>query len=182
LIYNTHHEYNAGLTIVDGGSTAEEGNYLVENNLIWNIHKVKYGVAGIAIGHGKAIIRNNIIWGIDGGWGIRLCEGFSNPKALTVVISNNTIYTGPGAERIAVYGGAKPENPNPLKPILDVQNTYTDDGSAGSTQATPDLFVGPLTGDADAGSGPGSGFELKAYKGIGADYSKIKGGSSGTEK
>lgn len=172
-ISNTHHEYNGAITIAVEGCSDVNGDYLIENNLIWDIHKVKHGVAGIAIGHGNAIIRNNIIWAVQGGIAIRIYETFANPMALDVTIANNTLYTGEGAPQIFVSGGLKPGEQNPIKARLQVTGTYTQDGSGGSQRAAAELFVGPLAADADAGSGPGSGFTQKNYQGTGADYGSI---------
>ncbi len=170
---NTHHEYNGAITVCVEGSETEDGNYLIEDNLVWNIKKVKYGVSGIAIGNGNAVIRNNVIWAVEGGIGIRVYETFANPKALLVVIANNTIFCdGPNAR--ILRNGTAGGKASPLKALLQVKNTYTNDGSAGSTRTAANLFAGPLTGDADAGRGPGSGFEIKNYRGTGADYAKIR--------
>ena len=174
MIWNTHHEYNGALTVAMEGTDTQDGNYLIENNLIWDIRQVQSSVGGIVIGHGNAIIRNNIIWGIDGDRGIRIYDTFHNPKALSITIENNTICAGPSHPNIAFGGAGAAKDRSPLKANVQVKNTYTSDGSAGSVMAIPSLFAGPFTGNADAGRGPGSGFRLKRYRGIGADYNQIR--------
>ena len=58
---------------------------------------------------------------------------------------------------------------------VTLSNNATDDGSAGSTLVSESDFVGPITGIADAGKGPGSGFRFKSYSGLGANLSLIVG-------
>ena len=174
MIWNTHHDYNGAITIAAAGTDTQDGNYLIEDNLIWDIHQGKGSVGGIIIGHGNAIIRNNMIWGIEGGRGIRIYDTFHNPKALSITIHNNTVCAGPGGRNIAFGGATSDKDRSPLKANVQVKNTYTSDGSAGSVMAIPSLFAGPFTGNADAGRGPGSGFRLKRYRGIGADYNQIR--------
>lgn len=173
-ISNTHHEYNGAITVAVEGSQSPNGNYLIEDNLIWQIKKVRYGVAGIVIGHGNAVIRNNLIWAVDGGIGIRVYATFANAEALKVTITNNTVLTGLGGPKIVLHSGTGGGAPSALKAIVQTQNNYTDDRSPGSLPAAAGLFFGPLTGNADAGRGPGSGFQLKTYRNIGADYRRMQ--------
>ena len=172
-ISNTHHEYNGAITVSVEGTPTQDGKFLIEDNLIWGIKKVKHGVAGIAIGHGNAVIRNNIIWDIEGGVGISVYATFANPKALSVTIANNTICASTGKPRIVLHEGTGGGEPSPLRADVKILKTFTDDGSSNTIVAQPGLFVGPFTGSADAGKGPGSGFRLKRYAGVGADYTKI---------
>lgn len=173
-ISNTHHEYNAAITVAVEGSQSPNGNYLIEDNLIWQIKKVRHSVSGIAIGHGNAVIRNNIIWAVEGGIGIRVYATFASPEALQVTITNNTVPTGPGGPKIALHNGTTGGSPSALKALVRAQNNYADDRSPGTVAAIPGLFHGPLTGKADAGRGPGSGFQLKTYRNVGADYRRMQ--------
>lgn len=174
VISDTHHEYNGAITVAVEGTPTQDGKFVIEDNLIWNIKKIKHSVAGIAIGHGNAVIRNNIIWEVDGGVGINVYAVFANPQALGVTIANNTIICSEGDKpRILLHESTAGREPSMLRADVKVLKTFTNDGSAGSTPAQPGLFVGPFTGDADGGKGPGSGFRLKRYAGIGADYTKI---------
>lgn len=172
-ISNTHHEYNGAVTVSVEGTPTQDGKFLIEDNLIWGIKQVKHSVAGIVIGHGNAVIRNNIIWDIEGGVGISVYATFANPKALSVTITNNTICASTGRPRIVLHEGTGGGEPSPLRADVKILKTFTDDGSGNTNAAQPNLFVGPFTGSADAGKGPGSGFRLKRYSGIGADYTKI---------
>lgn len=172
-ISNTHHEYNAAITVSVEGNAESDGNFLIEDNLIWDIKKLKYGVAGIGIGHGNTVIRNNIIWSVEGGVGIRLYETFAEPHSLSVLIESNTIWCQGPDKNIVLYGGSGGGSPSGLKPKVKVKGTYTMDGSADSHAARPGTFVGPLTSDADSGKGPGSGFQSKGRGQWGANFAKI---------
>jgi hypothetical protein len=132
LISDTHHEYNAAITVSVEGSSGPSGKYVIENNRIWNIRKIKHSVAGIAIGHGDAVIRNNLIWNIEGGIGIRVYETFSNPRALNVIIERNTVVAGGPGESILLHSGTGGAEPSRLKARVRLQANLTDDGSAGS--------------------------------------------------
>ena len=104
-ITNTHHQYNAAITICVEGTTGRSGRYLIENNVIDGVHKVRYSVAGIAIGHGDAIIRNNEICNVDGGVGIQVYHRFQNPAACRVVLSGNDIQTNGPGDAITLHHG-----------------------------------------------------------------------------
>ena len=89
-ISDTHHQYNAAITVCVEGTTGPSGEYLIENNTIRDVRKVRYSVAAIAIGHGNATIRGNRIADVDGA-GIQVYRRFQNPDALLVTIEGNTI-------------------------------------------------------------------------------------------
>jgi hypothetical protein len=93
-----------------------------------------------------------------------------------VLIENNIIWCHPGGEKNIVPnggtgGGSIP--PSRLKAKVQVKGTYTADGPENFHIARPSTFVGPLTADADAGKGPGSGFQLKGKGQNGADFARI---------
>lgn len=172
-IFNTHHRYNAAITIAVEGVPSGNGNYLIESNLVWDVKKLEHSVAGIGLGHGNAVLRNNIVWSVQNGAGIRVYQTFKNPQALRVVIEKNTV-SGGGAAAVLVNDGGPRELQTSLNAQVQLSGTFTNDGSADSTVATPELFRGPFTGDANSGIGAGSGFALKSYRGVGADYRKIR--------
>jgi hypothetical protein len=172
-ISNTHHEYNAAITIAIEGTGSPDGNYLVEHNRIWNIKKVQHGVAGIAIGHGNAIIRNNLIWNIEGGIGIRVYQTFRNPESLTLTLERNTVIAGEPGESFTLHNGTAGREASPFKAVIKGGSNLTDDGSGGTQRATPNLFRGPFLDDADAGQGPGTGFMLKKPSRFGVDFSSL---------
>ncbi|TWT48008.1 hypothetical protein Pla22_50080 [Rubripirellula amarantea] len=139
-ISNTHHEYNAAITVCVEGTTSNNGNYLIENNVIRDIKKVRYGVAGIAIGHGNAIIRNNQISDIDGGIGIQVYRRFQNEDALKVELTNNTVRANGVGDSITLHYGNCGLKDSPLKANVSLRDNQTDDASAGTvvhTQSTP---------------------------------------------
>ncbi|MBS0205386.1 MAG: right-handed parallel beta-helix repeat-containing protein [Planctomycetes bacterium] len=173
-IFNTHHRYNAAITVAVEGVSSGNGNYLIESNLVWDVKKLEHSVAGIGLGHGNAILRNNIVWSVQNGAGIRVYQTFKNPQAVRIVIEKNSVSGGMGAAALLLNDGGPRELQTSLKALVQVSNTFTNDGSAGTAVAATDLFRGPFTGDADGGAGAGSGFALKNYRGIGADYKKIK--------
>ena len=98
LITNSSHAYNAAITVAVEPRDFQDGNYLIEDNRIYNYQSTQYSVAGIDIGHGNAVIRNNVIWVIDTGHGIRTYTSFVSLGSRDVTINNNTVLdSGNGA-------------------------------------------------------------------------------------
>lgn len=155
----------------------QDGNYLVEGNYIWNIstYSPRPGNAnGIVPGHGTTTIRNNVIWNIDdeaisfyerdttGDYGI----GFGSADNRTVNIHNNTMFNCGDA----CIGEHPIQATNPLYPSIRLAINNIGDSnnpedeiviqSSANYIATASDFIGPVTGTADAGFGPGSGLAL----------------------
>lgn len=175
LITNSSHAYNAAITVAVEPRDFQDGNYLIEDNRIYNYQSTHYSVAGIAIGHGNAVIRNNVIWVIDTGYGIRTYTTFVSLGSRDVTINNNTVWIPGTAHSIALHTGDAGSGVRDKPANVTLSNNATDDGSAGSTLVSESDFVGPITGIADAGKGPGSGFQFKSYSGLGANLSLIVG-------
>ena len=121
-ISNTHHKFNAAITVCIEGTTARSGNYLIENNRIKDVHKVLYRVAGIAIGHGNAVIRGNVISSVDGGVGIQVYRRFQNADALEIEISGNTVTTESPKNGITLHKGNSGRDDSPLKAIITMKD------------------------------------------------------------
>lgn len=146
-----------------------DGNYLIEDNRIYDFtHALGKGetedggmVAGIGIGHGNALVRNNLVWDIPGGIGIRTYTTFGNAAARRVQFDNNTVWNPDGSGIRLSDGDEGTHLVDQLGEAISTNN-LTNDGSAGSAVVPPSRFVGPIMGDADAGRGPGSGFETAA--------------------
>ena len=126
-ISNTHHKFNAAITVCIEGTTGRSGNYLIENNRIKDVHKVLYRVAGIAIGHGDAIIRGNVISGVDGGVGIQVYHRFQNADALKIEISGNTVTTSAPKNGITLHKGNSGREDSPLKAIVTMKDNKIQD-------------------------------------------------------
>lgn len=177
LVTSGSHEFHAAITVAVQAKrdSVPNGHYLIEDNRIYDYASTGSSVAGITVGHGDAIVRNNVIWAIDGGRGIRTTTTFANPSAREVVIEHNTIWTSGGAPSIALDDGHERTGVTDQLGHATVRDNVTSDGSAGSTRVSTDHFLGPITGSADAGEGPGSGFRAKRYAGVGADLDAIIG-------
>ena len=142
-----------------------EGNYLVEDNLVFAYTTaarpagIGYGgpVAGIGIGHGNTIVRNNLVWDIPGGNGIQTYTTFGNPAARRVQLEDNTVWN-PSGRAIALHEGDEGTGVTDQLGDVTLAGNVTNDGSAGSAMVQASQFVGPVTGRADAGAGPGGGF------------------------
>ncbi len=164
-----------GLNRTDWGPA----NYLVEHNRIWNVSSGRYYAQAIAVAHGPTVIRNNVIWGIEtrisesrprtaaiqvhgDGSAADSAYGFGNPTANSVDIVGNTVI-GCNQGCISSY-----TDPGQIKPSLNVHGNIVDWASTGDATNSGDVVVaaddliGPVTGDADAGSGPGSGLTLRS--------------------
>jgi hypothetical protein len=148
-----------------------DGHYLVEDNRVFGFRRVpspdgkQYsdGVAGIGIGHGSALVRNNIIWDIPDGSGIRTYSTFGQPAARELRVEHNTVWN-PGGRSLAWHLGDEGTGLVDGLAELRLRGNLTHDGAEGSVQGLPGSFVGPINGEADAGGGPGSGFELRELR------------------
>ena len=152
-------------------------NYLVDNNKIWNVSNGLHYAQAIAVAHGPTTIRNNTIWNIatspESSWpwthDIQIhgdnepadwAYGFGNPAHARVEIINNTVW-GCAAACIDSYTDA-----GMVAPVVDVSGNLVSRPSSRDAATDRDvivaraMFQGPLDGTADAGSGPGTGFEL----------------------
>lgn len=169
LIVRSSHEYNGAIVVAVEPTDCPDGNYLIEDNRIYDFQSRRYNIGGIVIGHGSGIVRNNLVWSVEGGRGIRVYRTFGNSSARTLQIVNNTIWN-PGSEHsVLLNNGNTGTGETDIRPNLTVENNLTDDGSAGTTQGNASMFVGPVEGAADVGEGVGSGFEQVDYRGVGAD-------------
>ena len=121
-ISNTHHKFNAAITVCVEGTTGRSGNYLIENNRIKGVRKIRYRVAGIAIGHGNAIVRGNEISDVDGGVGIQVYHRFQNANALEVEITGNTVWTSSPAQGIKLHQGNSGQTDSPLTAIVTMSD------------------------------------------------------------
>ena len=139
------------------------GNYLIENNVFANLTSDRDGDAiAIAIGHGGTTLRNNVFYNIEdrgiymqstgGGY------GFGNPSATDVYIYNNTLW---GCGTV----GCLQDLSNGRATVTARNNLSSATMGSGNRAAVSGDFVGPLTGTANAGEGPGSGFKLKSSSG-----------------
>ncbi len=125
-IARTHHEYNGAITACVEGTPSRSGNYLIENNRIRDVRKVRYSVVGIAIGHGNAVIRCNVISNVDGGVGIQTLRRFQNPDAIRIEIVDNIIRTdGPG-DPITLHQGNTGREDLPLRADVILTGNQTD--------------------------------------------------------
>ncbi len=162
-----------GLNSLDWGPA----NYRVENNRIWNVSSGRHYAQAIAIGHGPTIIRDNLIWGIESettsSWPwihpIQIhgddstaawAYGFGNPAANRVEITGNTVvgcrvacidsFTDPGAVAPSLTMGVN----------VVTAASSRDAANDSDRLASEADFIGPTSGTADAGTGPGSGLAL----------------------
>ncbi len=162
-----------GLNNLDWGPA----NYRVENNRIWNVSSGRNYAQAIAIGHGPTIIRHNLIWGIESettsSWPwihpIQIhgddstaawAYGFGNPAANQVEITGNTVvgcqvacidsFTDPGAVAPGLTMGVN----------VVTAASSRDAANDSDHLVSEDEFIGPTSGTADAGNGPGSGLAL----------------------
>ncbi len=178
LIHDSTPWYGGAICLGLNKENWQNGNYLVQRNWIWNITSGRDYAQAIAIGHGQTTVRNNVIWNVETrsiSWPFRhviqvhnddsaspSAYGFGNPNARQVDIYNNTIWDC-SQDCINNY-----LDPNVIIPNVISRNNLLSSLSGGVANSSTDLqantahFVGPLTGNADAGPGEGSGFNLQA--------------------
>ena len=168
--YNHVHD----VVVDSGGAIKFEGPYTARGN---RVHAVSTNVDsdsdgsddgdGIEVVAG-ALIENNIVWDVTGDC---VSAGRTQSASQTTTCRNNTLVPGSGHAAYSVntdtYFGS-----NNNKVDAD-GNIYIGTLSAGTLNgstfadysATTGDFVGPTTGTADSGDGPGSGFQLLAASG-----------------
>ena len=152
-------------------------NYLVEHNRIWSIRSGLYYAQAIAVAHGPTTIRHNVIWDVETSasetwpWTAPIqvhgddteadwAYGFGNPSATAVTISDNTVV---GCTVACISSHTKPGQ---IRPDLTVSDNIVDKASDGDAANLSDEvisaadLIGPISGSADRGTGPGSGLEL----------------------
>lgn len=153
-------------------------NYIVEYNKIWAVRSGLYYAQAIAVAHGPTTIRHNVIWDIETSasntwpWTAPIqvhgddsnadwAYGFGNPSATAVSITDNTIV---GCVKTCI---SSVTDPGQIQPDLTIGNNTVDRASTGETTNSSDRvvatadFIGPTTGTADQGTGPGSGLQLR---------------------
>ncbi|MDH4276927.1 MAG: right-handed parallel beta-helix repeat-containing protein, partial [Acidimicrobiia bacterium] len=177
LIHDVTPYYGGAISLGLNKNNWGPANYLVEYNRIWNVSSGRHYAQAIAVAHGPTVIRNNLIWNVD----TRLTDswpwtatiqvhgddssadwayGFGNPAATRVDIVDNTII---GCNQGCIDSHTEPGQ---IKPTLTIQSNMVDRASTGDATNSSDIVVsaadllGPVTGTADRGSGPGSGIQL----------------------
>ena len=158
--------YNSidGVTIDSGGVITVEDDSTIYGNRMTNGTKVTNGndeADAFEVVHGNVDIYNNICWDLSGS-GVSLVRT-DNPG--TVTVRNNLFDVTRSLYRINVenYAGSLNQSMTATDNlVLGASNvTGTPNGSTYADRVvTSSDFIGPVTGQADAGDGIGSGFEL----------------------
>lgn len=177
LIHDVTPYYGGAISLGLNKNHWGPANYLVEGNAIWNVSSGRHYAQAIAVAHGPTTIRNNTIWAVDTRisdswpWTATIqihgndssadsAYGFGNPSATRVDVIGNTVI-GCNQGCIDSY-----TDPGQITPTLNVQSNIVDRASTGAAANGTDIIVsaadlvGPVTGTADSGSGPGSGLRL----------------------
>ena len=121
---------------------------------------------------GSTVIENNVVWGAERAG---ICTNGVSSNT-TVIIKNNTSYGN--ATDFESTGGV------PCDGTAINTSNISSDGSWNTAQYSASDFVGPVTGQADSGTGcgPGSGFELINYSGEGAELDFCQVGITGISR
>lgn len=153
---------------------SETSNVTIRNNHIYNIDS--WCEAAIRVNNSaNLVVANNIIHDItasgSNGFGHQCSDAigirFDSP---TATIENNLVFRAGKFGILADNGSGGVVRNNTMfdngtdyvtRSAVQTENNVTSDGTDGQQVSAAD-FVGPLTGQADAGSGPGSGFDLLA--------------------
>ncbi|MDH3300186.1 MAG: right-handed parallel beta-helix repeat-containing protein [Acidimicrobiia bacterium] len=178
LIHDVTPYYGGAISLGLNRNDWGPANYLVEENRIWNVSSGRHYAQAIAVAHGPTVIRNNTIWNVDTRitdswpWTATIqvhgddneadwAYGFGNPAMARVDIIGNTII---GCNQGCIKSHT---DPGEIRPTLTVQSNIVDRASTGDAANSTDIvvsagdLVGPVTGTADSGSGPGSGLRLR---------------------
>ena len=160
------------VTIDSGGViTTEAFNCTSHGDRIYDASKVQNGddeADGYEIVSGDLAITSALVWGVSGS-GISLVR--TNSAYIgTVTCRNSLINADRGKYRINFegYAGSTHQTLTASDNLILGNASIQSNGNVAGSTYTGDLnvtaadFVGPITGNADAGTGPGSGFELVA--------------------
>lgn len=179
LIHDITPYYGGAISLGLNKNNWGPADYLVEYNRIWNVSSGLHYAQAIAVAHGPTVIRNNLIWNVDTRitdswpWTATIqvhgddsnadwAYGFGNPAATRIDIVDNTII---GCNQACIDSYTEPGQ---IKPTLTIRSNMVDRASTGDAANSRDIVVsaadllGPVTGTADRGSGPGSGLRLSA--------------------
>ncbi|MDH3295963.1 MAG: right-handed parallel beta-helix repeat-containing protein, partial [Acidimicrobiia bacterium] len=177
LIHDVTPFYGGAISLGLNKNSWGPANYLVEHNRIWSVRSGLYYAQAIAVAHGPTIIRNNLIWDIETNpsdtwpWTAEIqvhgddndadwAYGFGNPAATRVVIEGNTVI---GCRQACISSHT---DDGQIRPDLTVADNIVDQPSGGDAVNPDDIVVaaadllGPVTGTADSGDGPGSGLAV----------------------
>ena len=134
---------------------AYNANVIIKNNMIHRVTTRSYDGNAIVAASGNTWIYNNTIWDIVS-FPIDVYQDFNNPASNNVYVYNNTIWTS-SLPRFNV--GKTSRGPGGfLATVFEEDNIYQQSRSNNFVADSSD-FVSPITGNADAGGGAGSGFE-----------------------
>ena len=153
--------------LIDNGGAIKfednDGSYFAHGNIVYNVSSTPdsdhEGVGILLTGGGN--VTNNIVWNCE-----RACSAFvlSQDPGLTSVLRHNTMLVGSAEAAYAFtlgnFGDGSRTHEQTVTVIDDIVNgTESANAYASATFDTQTAtFVGPTTGTADAGTGPGSGF------------------------
>lgn len=134
----------------DTGWGSTQANQLIERVLIRNVNSMRnqYGQdgSGMCLGGPGTVVKDSLVVGC-GGHGINASTyPTTGGQTPTVTVENVTVWDSDSNDFETTAGS------------LSITNSISQDGTGGTTAASSD-FVGPLTGDMDAGDGNGSGFK-----------------------
>ena len=175
LILDSSHIFHGAITVAVQAFVSGDVHALIEDNIIYNYAATSPdSVAGISVGKGNTIVRGNLIWGVQGGRGIRTTTTFTNQQARRVLIERNTIWHPHSARSLSAHDGDERTGVTDMLGLITAKDNLTDDGTLDSIKVDASYFRGPLTDDADAGDGAGSGFEARAFAGKGADVRALR--------
>ncbi len=128
-----------------GGDTAKTG--VVRRNRLYSLSNDSGTTRPpILVGRGGIEVYSNIVWGCESATAVHVETGSGGMGTGTVTIDGNTS-DGTVVNNVAGYGS------------VTTGNNVPDDVAAS--------FAGPVTGSADQGQGPGSGFALADSQGTG---------------
>ena len=145
------------------GSLPANPNITIRRNRIWNIRQAPAPYNGLGIQHviaihwGGVTVESNIMWDYDDGEAVTI-QSFAGGQygSQPIVVRGNTTQTGKNS--VNIVSGS---------PSVTQSSNIPANG-------TP-AHVGPTSGTANAGDGPGSGFALTASAGGGAGLTDATG-------
>lgn len=146
------------ITLLVDGARDFDGDIVVRRNIVHGVRTRQSDGNAITAAGGSIEVYENVLWDVPKHV-IDLYDLYTGPNR-NVTVRDNVLWNGTGFRPVRItdnYGGSG-KNPHGDPNLTQSGNYVRSDGAPGDIVVPESYWRGPLTGTADAGQGPGSGF------------------------